>query len=120
MVKRNYYKKSNYIVWVIIILIILALVVYFYRSKNSPSLSPIGECVFNGNEVCDNIDNDCNNKIDDGLGNYTCGVGACKVSDRLCARGIVRQCTPGMPSTEVCNDEIDNNCNGKVDEEGCV
>ena len=48
-----------------------------------------------GVEICNNIDDDCNGTIDN-------GVAKC-------------QCNGGVPSVEIC-DGIDNDCNGSIDE----
>ena len=70
-------------------------------------------------EVCDGADNDCNGAVDDGIASTptTCGVGACaSIGTLSCVGGaMIDTCTPGTPSTEVC-DGIDNNCNGLVDD----
>ncbi|MBU1855049.1 MAG: hypothetical protein KKF89_04985, partial [Nanoarchaeota archaeon] len=50
-------------------------------------------------EVCNNIDDDCVNGVDDGLSNC--------------------QCTYDAPSDENC-DGIDNNCDGVIDSPDCV
>ncbi|AKQ67601.1 BNR repeat domain protein [Myxococcus hansupus] len=82
-------------------------------------------------EVCDNIDNNCNGQVDEGVGSRWYrdadgdGYGNASVSVIACARptGYVSnandcndnnaQVYPGR--AEVC-DNIDNNCNGQVDE----
>jgi hypothetical protein len=74
-----------------------------------------------GTEICDGRDNDCDGVIDNGLGGTTtCGLGACAAEITTCADGHVQACIPGNPSTEICNTDIDENCNGLVDEQGCV
>lgn len=70
-----------------------------------------------GVEVCDAKDNDCNGLVDDGLGNIECGVGACLRKLPSCVAGAVPECMPGQPVTELCGDEIDNDCDGNVDED---
>jgi len=67
-------------------------------------------------EVCDGLDNDCDGKADEDLGEISCGVGACQVKAPACQDGKPAQCTPGEPGREICGDAIDNNCDGKVDE----
>jgi len=61
-------------------------------------------------EVCDNIDNDCDEVVD-GLVTF-CGVGEC-VATGSCNAGV-DNCTPGSPLPEVC-DALDNDCDGTVD-----
>ncbi|MCB9644711.1 MAG: hypothetical protein H6728_16680 [Myxococcales bacterium] len=96
-------------------------------------------------EICDDkLDNDCNGKIDDCLtpgectpgdarecytapngctlgasGFYTC-QGACKAGKQSCGMdGKWAACQNDVgPTTEICNDNIDNDCDGKVD--GCA
>jgi hypothetical protein len=72
-------------------------------------------CTPSGPEVCDNVDNDCNGMVDDGLGSSSCGTGQCQNTVPNCVMGQPQTCTPGMPSAEVC-DGIDNNCNGIIDD----
>ncbi len=57
-------------------------------------------------EVCDNMDNDCNGIKDD---NAVCPSG------QTCVNGA---CTGTCsPLKEICNDKIDNDCDGKIDAE---
>lgn len=80
-------------------------------------------------EICDDKDNDCNGKIDEGLSAEPCydapadtkGVGECKAGIRNCASGSWTKCLGQvLPAPkETCDDKKDNNCDGQIDE-GCT
>jgi len=70
-------------------------------------------------ELCDGIDNQCPGdagfgQIDEGLGQTTCGAFGCQRTVNNCEGGVLQTCVPGVPTEEIC-DEIDNNCDGVVD-----
>ena len=72
-------------------------------------------------EICDGLDNDCDGSADEGFGQISCGVGACQHVVDQCVGGVLQMCNPflgAMP--EVCDDGIDNDCDGQTDEScGC-
>ena len=69
-----------------------------------------------GAEVCNGLDDDCDGKVDEGLGSTSCGVGACLHSALNCVDGEPQQCDPLFAaSPEKCNG-VDDDCNGVVDD----
>ncbi len=82
----------------------------------------IGEVDPSG-EACNNLDDDCNDKVDDNLGSFSCGIGECANSVAACLAGKVQLCVPKSPPSAVdgppnfCNGK-DDNCDGVIDE-GC-
>ncbi|MGK0361929.1 MAG: hypothetical protein ACI9U2_004249, partial [Bradymonadia bacterium] len=72
-------------------------------------------------EVCNGVDDDCDDAIDEGLGlGDACmaGVGACQAAGtRVCAGGGALLCNAvvGTPDAEVCN-AVDDDCDGAADE----
>lgn len=85
-------------------------------------------------ETCNGKDDNCNNKIDEGIGALPCydGVGGlmshdlevpntgCRIGTRLCENGAITSClNEVLPQPEICNG-IDDDCNGTVDDKaGC-
>ncbi|MBU1005429.1 MAG: hypothetical protein KJ561_06370 [Nanoarchaeota archaeon] len=78
-----------------------------------------------GTEVCDSLDNDCDNEVDDGAG-CVCAIGTSRSCSQnyqgICADGT-EICTDGTAwagcptaQDEVCDGLSDENCDGAVDE----
>lgn len=73
-------------------------------------------------ETCNGKDDDCNGSVDEGL-TRTCGnnIGACRFGIQACVNGSWSICTGSVgPVSEVCNNSIDDDCNGIADDEDCV
>jgi len=70
-------------------------------------------------EVCNAVDDDCDGQIDEELGDTTCGIGPCQVTQQNCMGGKPHACTPAPPQPEACN-FADDDCDGDCDEAaGC-
>ena len=69
---------------------------------------------------CDAVDDNCNGLLDEEFVDHvsTCGVGACaRTGFAHCEFGFLQDtCVPGGPSAETCNNGIDEDCDGTVDD----
>ncbi len=81
-------------------------------------------------EVCDSVDNNCDGATDEGFALQTgdgalplgtpCGIGACSAGQVVCAEGGQGAVCSGdalAASIDLCGDKIDNDCDGKTDDE---
>jgi len=79
-------------------------------------------------EICNGIDDDCNGEIDEifDIGqSCSVGLGKCRKSGHyICDSSTGNQKCDAIPleatSEEICNNDIDDDCNGHVDERPCV
>ena len=79
-------------------------------------------------EVCDGFDNNCNGQVDEELTyevdhpkNDCKLLGACTEAKKACYSGRYQCVSPNGPTVEVC-DNVDNDCDGTIDnifQEGC-
>jgi hypothetical protein len=69
-------------------------------------------------EVCNNVDDDCDGIADDGLSRECgfAGVGICTIGSERCAGGVWAGCTAVLPSEELCGNGLDDDCDGLEDE----
>jgi alpha-tubulin suppressor-like RCC1 family protein len=69
---------------------------------------------------CNGVDDDCNGQVDDGYvpTATSCGTGACAATGAtVCVSGEVESdCTEGTPTSDANCNNVDNDCDGQVDE----
>lgn len=86
---------------------------------NGPMATKCSDMTSSTTELCNNLDDDCRNGIDDG---FPLGQ-SCQVGLGQCQRNGVLQCNgtgsgtqcsvmPGAPGIEVCGNGVDEDCNG--------
>jgi hypothetical protein len=76
-------------------------------------------------EICDGMDNNCNGQTDEGLQQLcydgpvgTQGKGICGSGQQQCVAGAWGFCAgSALPEKEVCGDNVDNDCDGTIDEQ---
>jgi Notch-like protein len=69
-------------------------------------------------EVCDGADNNCDDSVDEGFGQVTCGLGTCQVTVEECVNNVPIVCVPGTPNAVELCDGLDDDCDGTIDN-GC-
>ncbi|MBN2496300.1 MAG: carboxypeptidase regulatory-like domain-containing protein [Deltaproteobacteria bacterium] len=84
-----------------------------------------GRCVYEegySDETCNGEDDDGDGLVDEGLAR-ACGIdeGACEPGVSQCLGGVMSACMWEVgPETEICDDELDNDCDGQTDEPDCT
>lgn len=69
-------------------------------------------------EHCDGLDENCNGQIDENVVQQcdTLLTGACRRGQQRCFAGIWEPCAPLVAAPELCGNDVDDNCNGEIDE----
>jgi hypothetical protein len=69
------------------------------------------------NEICDGKDNNCNDKVDEDIGQLACGKGECFHTLEMCVQGKLQICDPMEGAEPESCDGKDNDCDGMTDED---
>ncbi|MHC4838956.1 MAG: MopE-related protein [Planctomycetota bacterium] len=74
--------------------------------------------------TCDRADDDCDGAFDEDFEpvDITCGRGICtREGTAICRFGrTIDLCQPGIPRFERCDNDLDDDCDGRVDEDRCA
>ncbi len=78
---------------------------------DNPDINP------NATEICDGIDNNCDKNIDEDFPELglECGTGACAGTLVCKPDGTGTECDGSSPTTEICDNSIDDDCDGLTD-----
>jgi hypothetical protein len=89
-------------------------------NDSNPDIYPTND------ELCDGLDNDCDpasadgsEDPQDGTGCYTGQQGVCAAGTTNCVSGSLTCIANTNPSVEICSNDLDDDCDGQTDEEGC-
>ncbi len=85
--------------------------------------APCADAVYPADEQCNVADDDCDDRLDEGIAlpcydhdPATLGVGVCAAGARVCADGALGACEGQVgPTAETCNGQ-DDDCDGRVDQ----
>ena len=86
-------------------------------APDADDCQPANAAVFPGaTEICNGLDENCNDQADEGFGTIECGLGVCNHSVAKCLDGQTQFCNPYEGAAPELCDGDDNDCDGVVDE----